>query len=309
MSSIEEAGLRFAGQRRRVFIAGSILVAIPAIVPLLAHPGSGIVVDRQRQVYFLDTGSGVWKIDRQGRLIRHEGPAFHWMAIDAEGRFGGARLPTLPNAELRHVGADPGLLLSSDFPLVIGRDGALYYPRSGNGERVQIMKWTQSGAGSVQATLPARTEHGPLRWLNGMSAGPDGSIYYTEDRAVRRIGRGGEISTVAADVTAPGCIQIPGVDAGSGVFLRGLDVAEDGTVYVAATGCGAVLKIGARGEITPVLRTASPWSPTAVAIAGREVWVLEYLHTTSDDRREWLPRVRRLAPDGAAAVVASIESR
>jgi sugar lactone lactonase YvrE len=231
------------------------------------------------------------------------------MAIDLEGRFRGARLPSLPNADLRHVGADPGLLLSSDFPLVIGRDGALYYPRSGSEERVQVMRWTSSGAGSVLATLPARSEQGPLRWINGLSLGPDGSIYYTEDRAVRRIGRDGGISTVAAGVTAPGCIQVPGIEPALGVYLRGLDVAEDGTVYVAAAGCGAVLKIGARGEITPVLRTAGPWSPTAVALAGREIYVLEYLHTASDDRREWLPRVRRLAPDGTAVVVAAIESR
>jgi hypothetical protein len=305
----EEESMPIVGQRRGRFVAGSILASILAGAPLFAHPGSGIVVDRQGQVYFLDTGSGLWKIDRQGRLVRHEGPAFHWMAIDVEGRFRGARLPSLPNADLRHVGTDPGLLLSSDFPLVIGRDGVLYYPRVGPGERVQVMRWTRSGAGSPLATLPARTEHGPLRWLNGMSAGPDGSIYYTEDRAVRRIARSGEISTVAADVAAPGCIRVPGVDPASGDYLQGLDVAEDGTVYVAATGCGAVLKIGARGEITPVLRTAAPWSPTAVALAGREVYVLEYLHTSSDDRREWLPRVRRLAPDGAAVVVASIESR
>lgn len=301
--------MRVVRRRRGGFVAGSVLAAILAIASLPAHPGSGIVVDRQGQVYFLDTGSGVWKIERQGGLVRHEGPAFHWMAIDVEGRFKGARLPSLPNAELRHVGADPALLLSSDFPLVIGREGALYYPRIGPDERVQVMRWTSSGAASVVATLPARTEHGPLRWLNGMCVGAEGSLYYTEDRAIRRIDRDGEISTIVAGVTVPGCIQVPGVEPGSGAYLRGLDVAEDGAVYVAAAGCGAVLKIGTRGAITPVLRTASPWSPTAVAIAGREVYVLEYLHTASDDRREWLPRVRRLAPDGSAAVVAAIERR
>ena len=39
----------------------------------LAHPGSGIVVDRQGQVYFVDTGQGVWKLDTQGRLTPTRG--------------------------------------------------------------------------------------------------------------------------------------------------------------------------------------------------------------------------------------------
>src|SRR5262249_60253919 len=53
--------------------------------PALAHPGAGIVVDRQGQVFFIDTGAGVWKIDRQGQLKKHPGDAFHWMAIDRRG--------------------------------------------------------------------------------------------------------------------------------------------------------------------------------------------------------------------------------
>ena len=50
-----------------------------------AHPGSGIVADRHGNVYFVDTGKGVWKVDAQGRLLPHEGPAFHFMTIDANG--------------------------------------------------------------------------------------------------------------------------------------------------------------------------------------------------------------------------------
>jgi hypothetical protein len=42
----------------------------------------------------------------------------------------------------------------------------------------------------------------------------------------------------------------------------------------------------------------SPYSPTAVAVAKGEVYVLEYLHTASDVRKEWLPRVRKITRDG-----------
>jgi hypothetical protein len=286
-----------------------LVITCLVVTTSLAHPGSGIVVDRQGQVYFVDTGQGVWKLDTQGRLMPNEGPAFHWMTIDTDGHFVKTPLLSSPSAEIRQVGINPTLILSSDFPLAIGRDGALYYPELGRDERLQVVRLVSSGTRTVLAKLPADTESGPLRWLNGMAAGPDGSIYYTENQALRKINQQGTLSTIASNISVPNCVRIPGYDDRLGVHLRGLDVASDGTVYVAATGCGALLRITARGEITAMLRTTSAWSPTGVAVAGNNVYVLEYLHTASDDRREWVPRVRKVSPDGKVAIVAAVERR
>ena len=49
--------------------------------------------------------------------------------------------------------------------------------------------------------------------------------------------------------------------------------------------------------------SSPPWSPTAVAAANGEVYVLEYLHTPGDDRREWLARVRKIARDGTVTTL------
>src|SRR6185369_9486896 len=114
------------------------------------------------------------------------------------------------------------------------------------------------------------------------------------------------VSTIAQNVTVPNCAQIPGADQ---PYLRGLRVDASGNVFVAASGCGAVLKITPRGAVTVVLRTTSPWSPTDVAVSPAGLYVLEYLHTASDNRREWLPRVRRVAPNGAVTTVAAITGR
>jgi hypothetical protein len=289
--------------------AGALLLAVVLAGPAGAHPGSGIAVDRRGQVHFVDTGHGVWTVDPQGRLRPHEGPAFHWMVLDADGRFAMTRLPTSPTAEMRRVGGDPPLILSSDVPLAVGSDGALYYPEPGSDERVQVVRLTASGTPTVLATLPAATESGPLRWLNGMAAGRDGAIYYTENRAVRRITPAGLVSTVAAGVAVPDCARLPGYGEHLGPNLRGLAVAPDGAVLVAASACGALLRITGRGEVTPVLRAAPPWTPTAVAVAGDEVYVLEYLHSASDDRRSWVPRVRKRSPDGRVTVVVTVERR
>lgn len=290
-----------------VALAGVLL--LPARVN--AHPGSGIVVDRQGRVYFVDTGAGVWKVDNDGKLTRHPGPAYHWMAMDVDGRLAKATLPSFSagGATVTRVGADPALLLASDFPIVVGRDGSLYYPWVGSEDRLQVFRLTPSGRTSVLATLPAKTENGPLRWLNGIAAGPDGSIYFTENRAVRKITPQGRLTTVASNITLSGCASIPEMGAHLGPFLRGLDVDAQGTVYVAASGCGTVLKITADGKVTIILKASSPWSPTGVAVFGKDLYVLEYLHTAGDDRRDWLPRVRKLASDGQVAMLAAIDRR
>src|SRR5215510_8631155 len=87
---------------------------------IIAHPGSGIVVDRRGEIYFVDTGSGVWKIDLHGRLTQIPGPRFHWMAIDSDNCFSTTHLPTGARGEITRVGTSPTLLVASDFPIAIG---------------------------------------------------------------------------------------------------------------------------------------------------------------------------------------------
>lgn len=308
--------MRFVGSNQPMQIRRALQIVLHSLfttcvlaVCAVAHPGSGIAVDRRGQVYFVDTGQGVWKVDAEGRVTPHEGPAFHWMAIDVDDRFARVRFPSFPSAEVKHVGGNPTLILSSDFPLVVGSDGALYYAQLGRDGRLQVIRLTAKGDRSVLATLPASTESGPLRWLNGMAAGGNGSIYYTENAAVRKITSQGTVSTIAAKVTVANCVRIPGMEKELGPYLRGLAVAPDGTAFVAATGCGTLLKIAVGGTITPVLQTTSPWSPTDVAVAGDDLYVLEYLHTASDNRREWVPRVTKVSPDGKVAVIAAIERK
>jgi hypothetical protein len=55
-----------------------------------------------------------------------------------------------------------------------------------------------------------------------------------------------------------------------------------------------------------LLQLESPWSPTAVALHGGDLYVLEYLHTAIEDRRQWLPRVRRISPDGRTVIIATV---
>src|SRR5258708_27596145 len=105
----------------RKILIGLVISAITAVA--IAHPGSGIAVDQQGRVYFVDTGAGVWMIDVDGRLAKREGPRFHWMALDEAGRFATVPLPTTPSSEVVAARSQPTGVLASDFPVAIGRHG------------------------------------------------------------------------------------------------------------------------------------------------------------------------------------------
>ena len=68
-----------------------------------------------------------------------------------------------------------------------------------------------------------------------------------------------------------------------------------------------MIAIPAKGPIRTLLRAERPWSPTGIALSGTEVYVLEYLHTPGDNRKEWIPRVRKISADGRITTVAIAE--
>ena len=273
-------------------------------ISVMAHPGAGIAVDRLGQVYFLDTGSGLWKIDTQGHLTKLSGLLNHWLAVDLDNRFASASLPTGALGEISKVGSDPTLLLSSDYPIAIGQDGNLYYP-SGRAGNLQLVKMNPSGMTAAIVTLPATVKGKPLPYIGGIVAGPHNSLYYTEDTAIRRIDADGHVSTVVTVRVRVKGPSIPATD--EHPYLRGLAVDADGVMYVADTGDARVLKITPSGRITTLLQTRSPWSPTAVALFGNDLYVLEFLHTARDVRRDWLPRVRKIAANGKSEIIATLD--
>lgn len=267
-----------------------------------AHPGSGIVVDRSGNVYVVDMVSGVWKLDVHGALIHMPGPGFHWMTLDAGDRFGTIRLPSGSGGDIARIGAHPTLLLGSDVPIALGRDGNLYYPTHESGVPLQVIRLLPTGRMSVLASIPGSSVGGPLRDLNGLAAGPDDSLFFTENRAIRRIDKNGGVSTVVDQLSCSGRDGGKGPDP----LLRGLDVDPDGIIYVAATGCRGVFKVTPAGRITVLPQLPNAWSPTGVAAFGSDVYVLEFEKGDSDDRREMLPRIRKISGDGTTTVLATV---
>ncbi|HEX8068653.1 MAG TPA: SMP-30/gluconolactonase/LRE family protein [Pyrinomonadaceae bacterium] len=276
----------------------------------VAHPGSGIVVDKEGRVFFTDTGQGVWQIDGQGKLTYLPASLFHWMTIDEAGyfaasqkNFGGWFERVTPQ------GSKPALIMSSDFPLTINRDGNLYYadtrPRS-----ARIVRRTPDGKESVLAADEA------FAGIAGIAASPDGSLYVTaavrpDANAIRKITLDGKVSQFASpEIIGSGrdrAVSPPPESAAS--YCRGLAVDAQGSVYVAATGSRRVLKITPGGDVSTILQATSPWSPTGVALFGGEVYVLEWQDAPpaqAEVRRAWIPRVRKVGRDGKITTLATI---
>jgi hypothetical protein len=65
------------------------------------------------------------------------------------------------------------------------------------------------------------------------------------------------------------------------------------------------VKIAPDGKTETVLKSEKPWTPTGVAVRGKDVFVLEY--SDPDKPTGWRPRVRKLGPDGKVAILATID--
>jgi len=272
---------------------------------LMAHPGSGIVLDKEGNIYFTDTGKGVWKIDTQGKLSFLPASRFHWMTIDATGFFANSSKSFGEYFERVTSKSDkPDLIMCSDFPLVVNKDGNIYYANTRPGS-AKIIKRTPDGQESVFATNKI------FEFISDITSGADGSLYITESSnanasTIRKIKMDGTISIIATFVGKESK-DLPLETVPS--YCRGLAVDSTGTIYVAATGSRSVLKITPQGKVTTILQSTSPWTPTGVALFRGEVYLLEWHDVTPENlevREAWTPRIRKIGLDGKVTTVATV---
>ncbi len=271
--------------------------------PLQANPGAGIVVDAHGQVFFTDTGAGIWKIDTGGKLTLVSKHIYRWIAIDKNGKFAAKRNPNWHRVEMGGDGAP--MLGSNDRPIAVSGDGNLYHAACHYSGPLLIVREVPSRDSFVLADVPADGYTTRMCPVDGVAVGPNGSVYFTELQTVTKVESTGSHTVLARITDLPDCAPVAGIAEGWMPYLRGLDVGADGSVYVAASGCGQLLKIAPDGAVTAVLKSGAPWSPTAVAVAGSDLYVLEYLHAKTD--KQSVPRVRKISADGSVSDVAIVK--
>ena len=121
-----------------------------------AHPGSGIVVDAQGNVYFTYIEHGVGKIDPQGKLtwVGHTRGG-HWMCLDPEGSF--SRTQPRHFERITPDGTKPALIYADGgSPIALLRDGNLYYVSNDESMTPGGMQVTRQSPAGVLSIFPAK---------------------------------------------------------------------------------------------------------------------------------------------------------
>src|SRR6266699_2952282 len=196
--------------KRTIFSVALMLIA-PGVLSTdeaQAHPASGIVVDRQGQVYFSDLET-VWKIDTQGRLtVFREGVRgrhVHELSIDGQDAVYGADVSYQSAKSISDVWkitadgkfsyvlsptADPprGMSIWRD------REGNMYLIDQNNHLKQQtlLLRRTPQGdvttfAGSAYGLADGKETQARFGSVGGLAFGPNDSLYLTDGTSVRRV--------------------------------------------------------------------------------------------------------------------------
>lgn len=292
-----------------------------------ADPSNTLVVDKQGRVYFGDVlHNTVWKIE-EGKLIpflkdKHS----HRVALDEQGNLYGEHLEYVPTNESWRFHmwkatptGDVSYVVppSPGFPwgLLKDNDGNRY-EWAGNSNKKddsRIVKRLPDGrvvtlAGKGWGWADGQGEQAKSTSIGGMAWGPDGALYVTDETAVRKVTLDGTVTTIIRndpamkpDVKTRFFALFPG---GTGL-LFGLTVDAQANLYVASMGNGKLLKISPAGNVVAEFPSETGWTPTGVAVAGTDIYVLEGQSEFFPNEAKG-PRVRKIAADGSAITLGTV---
>jgi hypothetical protein len=301
--------------RFRERFAVSLLYGL-SVAGAFAHPASGIVVSPKGEVFFVHTGQGACKIESNGKLTYiHKDTGGHWMALDTAGSFASAADNRLFK-KIAPAGDRPLILFASGgAPLVVSRDGNLYYG-SGFPEGddttpggFTLTRMLPDGKKTLFAPDLKTTLENLEEAVTGLAADKDGTLFVACPNAILKVKLDGTVTTLVHPVVVKDCDFVTQESRSRffhAPYLRGLDVAESGVVYAAATGCGCVVKVTPQGHVETVLKAEPPWTPTGVAVRGKDLFVLEY--SNANQPKPWAPRVRKLSQEGQVTTLATAGS-
>jgi hypothetical protein len=281
-----------------------------------AHPGTGIIVDRYGNIYFIYSGMGVVKISTDGKLSYiHKATDGHWMCLDEHGFFS----QTQPKyfERITPDGTKPVIIYAGGgSPIVVNKDGNFYYCGGPNGNMNPGALTLVRETPQKQQTIFSVHLEDTLSKLNdgitGIAAAPDGTLYLACWSSLLKVTLDGKVTTLVHPVVVSDCDEDPAdhkeINRGK-PLLRGVAVDSSGTIYVAATSCHCLLKITFDGKIKTILKSERPWTPTGVAIHNGDVYVLEYTNANGPATEGWFPRVRKIGKDGKATTIANLSSK
>ena len=187
----------------------------------VAHPATGIVVDRAGNVYFSDLET-IWKLSTDGKLAvfreGQRGRHIHELAIDDQDNIYGADVSYNPNTKgwpsnvwkMTPNGKSTYLLETTENPprgisIWRDRDGNMFWVDQNNHTKTQtlLLKRTPAGvvstlAGSSYGHADGKGNSAKFSSVGGMAIGVDGSIYLSDGAFVRKVAMDGTVTTIGS---------------------------------------------------------------------------------------------------------------
>lgn len=258
-------------------------------LPCLAHPGIGIVMDRQGNVYYTDLAR-VWRIDPAGRkTVAVPGVHTHELALDAQGNLYGQHLwyegdatkkwgyyawKRTPSGRVEKVIPTREGWFLADYSFVRDASGTMYWAEPA--PHVVFRRRTPDGKISDVAACPDCRN---VRWL---AATAEGTILFTDAGDLRTLGTNGSFRTLVKGMQKAEEAQL----------LMGIWTDARRNVFVADYGARRVFRVAPDGKVATAARSHFPWAPSGGTFApDGALWLLENTIVNT-------VRVRRIAADG-----------
>ena len=293
------------------------------ITDVFSHPAWGIVVDRNRQIYFSDLET-IYKIDSQGKLSIFRagvsGRHIHDLSIDAGGTLYGWDNSYEPQTQ-KHLRAfwkmSSGGEYTEIIPLTenppsgmsIWRDssGNMYAAEPWNNEKREskIIKRTADGkttlfAGGNYGYSDGEKQKAKFGVILDVAFAKDNSIYLTDSNRVRKLDKFGIVKTIYPDKVE----EKNQKESKTASQLFGLDVDEQNNVFAADFGNSRLLRISSDGKVSTFFTSEKDWSPIGAATFGNEVYLLEgRVYSASKHNGT---RVLKISADGKSTIVANL---
>jgi len=260
---------------RPYFFASVIIVLSSAVAP--ASQAQRVTVDRQGRVAFADATRGrIWRLDPSGGLSSfHVGP--HLSVLVAVGDWLDVLAYQIPDQMRwiwRRVLPDGRITeVNRPTPIPMTGKGLVAADSLGN---LYFLSLTELLRLAPDASVRVWVRPVSTSSASAGAFGPDGSLYVLDSNSVVRMTRG----EPAGSMTAVAGTLAPGVADGAGTAARfdqpmGVAVDSAANLYVADYGNRSLRKISPTGTVTTLLHAPAGFAPTAVAVHGDAVYLLE----------------------------------
>jgi hypothetical protein len=264
-----------------------------------SHPGVGIVMDSQGNVFYTDL-KHVWKIDVQGRKsVAVRNVHTHELYMDQDDNlfgehlwYNGEKLDTWGHYVWRYSAAGKfekiipdkeGFL--TDYSFVRDHYGNMFWADRTH-DCQKLARTNPDGTLSLMGDQCFKN----IRW---MTASPQGNVYLIDLYDLKNVDRQGHVKTLAVQLQERKLTQFFVNDPHQ---LMGLTTDKNENVFVAVYGGRKVKKITPGGQVFTVAETGLNWSPTGVLSAPNgDLWILECSPTNA-------VRVERITHDGQRIV-------